>query len=353
MKNVSGRLRMQNRITQKTKLLNEDGSLKQKGYATELILDYDRKDIKARPMRIKEWDYYYVGNSDFGIALTVADNSYMALLSYTFLHFREGINVTKSPMIPFTKGKLNLPSTSKKGDLGYKGKGYETLFKNDGKTRTLLAKYDNFYNGKPFEVNITLSEAPEDSMVIATPFPNVPTAFYYNQKINCQRAEGYAVFDGKRYEFSKSNNSMGVLDWGRGVWTYKNTWYWGSLSTYIGDHTFGFNIGYGFGDISAATENMLFYDGAAHKLSEVKFNIPVKDGKDDFMSDWTFTSDDNRFEFTFHPLLDRASNANLGIICSKQHQVFGEFTGRAILDDGTVIELNKTLGFAEKVFNKW
>ena len=37
---------------------------------------------------------------------------------------------------------------------------------------------------------------------------------------------------------------------------------------------FGFNIGYGFGDTSAASENMLFYDGTAHKLDDVTFHIP-------------------------------------------------------------------------------
>ena len=44
----------------------------------------------------------------------------------------------------------------------------------------------------------------------------------------------------------------------------------------------GFNIGYGFGDTSNATENMVFYNGKAHKLEDVKFNIPLnKKGKED------------------------------------------------------------------------
>ena len=344
---------MQKRITEKGKLLDENGSLAQKGYATKLLLEYDRAAIKARSSRIKEWDYYYVGNDDFGIALTIADNSYMGLVSYSFLHFRQPLNVTKAAILPFTRGKLGLPSSSVKGDIGYKGKKVETYFKNDGKVRVLTAKYENFYNGKPFEVNITLDNEPQDSIVMATPFPKVPTAFYYNQKINCLQATGYAIFNGERYEFNKDNNSMGVLDWGRGVWTYSNTWYWGSLSTNLGDHTFGFNIGYGFGDTSAASENMLFYNGEAHKISKVNFNIPTKDGKDDFMADWTFSSDDGRFEFTFRPLLDRYANTTIGLIASNQHQVFGEFSGRAILDDGTVIELDKAVGFAEKVKNRW
>ena len=59
---------------------------------------------------------------------------------------------------------------------------------------------------------------------------------------------------------------FGTLDWGRGVWTHDNTWYWGSGNGYVNGKPFGFNIGYGFGNTSAASENALFYDGKIHKL---------------------------------------------------------------------------------------
>ena len=60
-----------------------------------------------------------------------------------------------------------------------------------------------------------------DTMVIATPWKNKKTAFYYNQKINCMRAEGSVTFDGTTYWFSPETD-YGTLDWGRGVWTYDN-----------------------------------------------------------------------------------------------------------------------------------
>ena len=60
-----------------------------------------------------------------------------------------------------------------------------------------------------------------------------------------------------------------------GVWTYKNTWYWGAGAGVVKGNEIGFNIGYGFGDTSNATENMVFYNGKAHKLEDVKFNIPL------------------------------------------------------------------------------
>ena len=44
-------------------LLDENGVLKEAGYATSLVRRYDRSAIKGGALRIKEWDYYYVGNS--------------------------------------------------------------------------------------------------------------------------------------------------------------------------------------------------------------------------------------------------------------------------------------------------
>ena len=52
-------------------------------------------------------------------------------------------------------------------------------------------------------------------------------------------------------------------------------------------------------------------------------------------------------------MLDRAACTDVKLIKSDQHQVFGRFTGKAVLDDGTVIEVRDFPGFAEKVENKW
>ena len=100
---------------------------------------------------------------------------------------------------------------------------------------------------------------------------------------------------------------------------------------------------------------MLFYKGRAHKLSQVTFHIPGDGGKGtpDYLQPWTFTSDDGRFEMDYTPVLDRAIRSDVGLIKSDQHQVFGIFNGRAVLDDGTVLDVKDLPGFAEKVINKW
>ena len=333
-------------------MLDENGHLQEAGFARKLLLDYDRKAIKANALRIKEWDYYLIYNDDYAVALTIDDNSYMALDSISLLDFRIPWEHTNSPMTFFTMGKRNLPSTSERGDLKGEGKDYKIIFKNEGNKRILSFRMDNFLDGKPIEGEIILTCPETESMVIATPFAEKKTHFYYNQKINCMPASGKVSFDGKDYIFDEKD-SFGTLDWGRGVWTYKNTWYWGSASGVVDGHPFGFNIGYGFGDTSAASENVLFYDHKVHKLSKVNFNIPFKDGKEDFLSPWTFTSDDVRFELDFIPIMDRASNTDFVVLGSDQHQVFGKFSGIVILDDGAKLEIKDFMGFAEKVMNKW
>ncbi len=343
----------QHKITARHNLLDENGYVSEPGYANSLILEYRRNDIKARGYRIKEWDYYYIGNSMNAVAMTIADNSYMGLVSVTVFDFQKKFQLTNTLMIPFTFGKLKMPESSALGITAFKNNRLNISFLNDGKERKLFCDFKNFASGKNLKVDLILSDEPHDTMVIATPFAEDKKAFYYNQKINTMKARGTVIHGETTFQYN-SPDSMGTLDWGRGVWTYRNTWYWGSMSVVLPDgKPFGFNIGYGFGDTSAATENMIIYNGKAHKLNRVDFIIPVKDGKDDFMSPWKFTSDDGRFEMDFIPILDRYSSANLLILKSLQHQVFGKFTGKVILDDGNVVEIHDQIGFAEKVFNKF
>ncbi len=342
---------MQNEILKPDDLLDDNGNLKQIGYSKTMLLNYDRNKISVRKTRIKEWDYYLVYNDDYAVALTIDDNGYMGLHSISLIDFKARKETTKSIMNFMPLGKTNFPANSKEGDVSFKNKKIDISFKNDGKKRVLSATLKNFKDGQDISLEFVLTKEPKESMVIVTPFDK-KGHFYYNQKIVGMRVGGFVKLGETEIKFDEKN-TLGLLDWGRGVWTYKNTWYWGAGHGEVNGKIFGFNIGYGFGNTSNATENMLFYDGKAHKIDEVKFNIPKRKGKDDFMRPWTFTSNDNRFTMDFEPIIDRHADANALVIRSNQHQVFGKFSGKAVLDDGTVLEIKDMLGFAEKVYNRW
>ena len=342
----------QHEILRSAPLLNASGDLAEPGWARSPLPVYRRSDIRVSPMRIKEWDYYLITDGHVGLALTIADNGYMGLDSVSFLDFDEGWEQTKSPMRLFPMGKTGLPESSADGASEIARGGYAMAFYHEDDARRLSFHMDRFLDGDAIEGIVTLSGAPEESMVIATPFDK-PGHFYYNQKINCMRAEGWITLGKRRIELTP-DRFFGVLDWGRGVWTYHNTWYWGSASGELDGVPFGWNIGYGFGNTAAASENVLFYDGRIHKLGTVEFHIPKDEkGRNAYLNVWNFTSDDNRFYMDFTPVLDRSALTSAIIIKSDQHQVFGRFTGRVTLDDGTVLPVRDFFGFAEKVENKW
>ncbi|MDD4840254.1 MAG: DUF2804 domain-containing protein [Clostridia bacterium] len=343
----------QHKVETKQKLLDQNGNIAEPGYATNQVWQYDRNDIKAGKMRIKEWDYYIITNQKYSLALTIADNGFAGAVSASFIDYEHASDITKTAIKLFPLGKMGFPSTPDVGDISAIIGKSELTFANDGKTRHLYGVYPKFGNNMETLVcDITLSNFPKDNMVIATPFAK-DKHFYFNQKTNCMTAKGFFKIGDVEYKF-EPKDSLGTLDWGRGVWTYENTWYWGSFQAIQPDGTsLGWNIGYGFGNNDAASENMVFVNGVAHKLDEITFNIPVKDGEDDFMAPWTFTSNDGRFEMQFEPIIDRRAPLNLGIIMMIPHQVFGKFTGKIVLDDGNIINVENLIGFAEKVHNKW
>jgi hypothetical protein len=329
-------------------LLDGKGRLIESGYHTSLIKTYDRHLVKNKRLRLKEWDYYYIGNKDYGVALTVADNGYMSLLSATLLDFNTKTEISKSKMGWFPLRRLNMPFSSKIGDVIVKKGKWSISIKHENDHRHIEAYIPNFKNKEPLIIDMYLDEMISDSMVIATPFEK-STKFYYNQKINCLRSTGSISLGREIFDF---NDCYGVLDWGRGSWTYHNTWYWASLSGTIDSHKIGFNLGYGFGDTSRATENMLFFDDKTYKLDDVIFDIPKSNGIYDYLKPWKFTSKDKTIHLDFKPILDRNSFTNAWILKSDQHQVFGHFSGYFKVEDKK-IEIKDMLGFAERVENKW
>lgn len=338
------------KILTEGKLLDNKGELKECGFNYDLVREYNRKDIKGLKTRIKEWDYYLFLNEEYAIGLTIADNSYMSLVSVDFMDFKFKKHISKSVTNFFTFGKVHFPSSSNKGNVIYKSKNFNFQFYNDGSERHLVCYLKNFTKYSDFRCDFIVTRATNKSMVIATPFRK-PKHFYYNQKINNLVCNGTFHIGGSEYTFK---NALGVLDWGRGVWTYNNTWYWASLSTKDKEGNYkGFNLGYGFGDTSAASENMAFLNDEAFKLNDVQFLIP-RDEKGEYLYEepWKIISEKGDINLTFTPIVNRNNDINLFILSSLQHQVFGYFNGE-IKYKKKSIKFIDALGMAEKVTNKW
>ena len=353
---------MQHEVTKHQNLLDQNGHIMEPGFARHLVWDYDRHAIKAPKHRIKEWDYYLIQSKDYAVAFTISDLAYMGMLSVSLINLKENWEKTNTVLTAFPMGKFNMGAHSDQGNVIFQNKQIRLRYKvipaknGEPMKRSITCQFPNFMDGKSFSAKICLKQPEMESMCIATPWAEKPTAFYYNQKIACLPASGFAQIGTDKFEFSPDKD-FGSLDWGRGVWTNDNTWYWGiGNGQYINGVPFGFNIGYGFSDRSSASENVLFYNNKVHKLEEVDFGIPkCGDGPldYDYMKPWHVTSSDGRFDAIFTPIINRHALTDVKLIISNQNQVFGKMNGKAILDDGTVIEMKDYVCALEVVRNKY
>ena len=140
-----------------------------------------------------------------------------------------------------------------------------------------------------------------------------------------------------------------VMDWGRGVWPFSQEWFWGNGAAFVGGDRFGFNIGWGFGDLSNATENMFFWNGKAVKLGALE----VERDREDYMAPWRFHDEDGKFDLTMTPVLDHFTRTKIAFIQTQCHQVHGRFNGYIVLPDGERKEIEDVLAFCEHAENRW
>jgi len=345
---------MQHEITVSQPLLDRKGHIQEEGWARQSLWQYDRTKIHAGKLRIKEWDYYAVMSHQnrFCITATISDLGYAAMFALAFIDLNEGKAVQVDAIKAFTLGKTGLPQDSGDYSVAWANEEFRLAFSRKGDIRRLLVAAPHMvlpHGLTGLDADITLIQPPQmESINIATSWADKRTAFYLNEKVNCMPAGGMVRLGDTVIDLG-ATEAFGTLDWGRGNWTYRNRWYWGSASGQIKGVPFGFNIGYGFTDRSPASENAIFHNGRIHKLDEVVFHIPASG----YTDPWKFTSSDGRFEMDFQPIVDRSSLTNALVIKSVQHQVFGRFSGKAVLDDGTIVAVEDFLGFAEDVYNRY
>ena len=340
---------MNHRISEKKRLLDTNGEIAEPGWSTALISEYSPFDVTASRLRIKEWDSYLaVSSCGYAFATAMADSRYFGLVSATLYDLNAGkqydFNVPKAmPM-----GQMGLPFAITRGDIYHKSAFCEMSYVLEKEGRRISGRFSKspLYGEMEFDLFFEQPKT-DDTMVIATPWAQDSKAFCYNQKICCMPASGYATIGGRTFDFSPETD-FGTFDWRRGVWTYSNTVYGSYGNGIVDGKRFGYNIGYGFGNAKAASENMIFYNGKGHKLDRLRFEIP----KGNIMNPWKFISSDGRFDMDFIPCYDRRTFVEAGVFGQNAHRVFGKISGKAVLDDGTALNIKDLLVFAQKVHSR-
>ena len=338
---------MEKEITKLQPLFTEAGDLNNPGYAKQMMFEYDRGSLKSGPLALKEWDFYQIGLGDDVLQLTIGHVSYIASFSAKLISLKTGEVLDFSRMKPFPLKSMNMPTSPNAPNVvEAAGKDYAFRFDSQPTYRHLTIKGTDKKIGD-IDLDITIQADPKnEKMVIATPFEK-KKQFYLNCKENFFGAKGTIRFGQKNITLSEKNTS--VLDWGRGVWPFKQEWFWGNGTAYMDGGRFAFNIGWGFGDLSNATENMFFWNGKAHKLG----SLIVERDENDYMAPWHFTDETGNLDLTMTPVHDHFSKTEILFIKTQCHQVHGKFNGTATLPDGKKIKVVDMLAFCEHAENQW
>ena len=344
---------MQKELTSQGMLLDGHGRLAQVGWSRHPILtanleacNFYRWRIWQR-FRIKRWDYYAIFSPQRFYSATIADLGYAGNIFVYTLDFATGELHEEGLVIPLGKG-ISLPIGSMTGETRFANKQATLVFQALPGERHLQVEWPGFNHGRGIQADLRLiSPSQHESLNIVIPIGE--KRFYYNTKINCLPVEGYVKY-GETYEQLHAESSLGSLDWGRGVWEYSSYWNWASASGFLPDgRTIGLNLGCGFGDLSAATENCLILAGRIHKLEQVKFDYT----SGSYMQPWKFSDDQNRLNLVFTPFKERLATTHLGIIDSEVHQMFGHYSGAVVTDDGNRLIIENLVGFAEEHRARW
>ena len=346
-----GFVRAQREYTAPTPLLGEDGSLLAAGWARRNVFDYDRDRVK-HPMRRKEWDFYQISDGHYMAQISFANISLGGYASAVLVDLREGKTLC-SKMAPFLGGRDRwvLPNKSDVPNEVEMRVG-KSLFR----ALTRLQSRELRFELGDVRCEFTMDVPPDqEDITTVLPFEGKPDRFFMTTKLNCLPCEGTFAFGKETVRFS-GEDTFCVLDWGRVCTPYSLVWYWGNGSAWVDGpdgqrHRFGFEITWGIGDESKATETCLFYDGKAHKLGPVDVKTFPKPDK--YMQPWEFTSQDGRFNLTMAPFYDHHSDLNIGVMRMNSHQVHGLWSGSVTLDDGTILPIRDMYAFCEYVENRW
>jgi hypothetical protein len=345
----------QHEVTAPGELLTEDGRLREPGWSTRQLQRWDATRVHD-PTQLRQWDFFTIANDDVAVNLTLVDLGFLKVGTVGVVDLATG-EIAESQLVAGGSDTMTLSSCIPSNTCVLVGGSASLVeagatapalaFTADGAGWQITLDIPSTAIGGAVQgaIAVTRREA-MPYLSLATPFREDPHLFFYEQKIPGMTAEGDITIDGRTFSLA---GATAVLDWGRGAWPATATWYWAAASGTADGAPVAFNLGHGFGDPAAGSENIAFHDDVAHKLAAVEWTFDP----DDVLSDWTFEAPDGRASLVLHPVASEIGGLDFGSVFSRLRKAYGTFSGTLVLDDGRVVTLAGVPGFAERMELSW
>jgi len=326
-------------------VLDSGGQPQNFGWSRQPDFFYDPVLISAPRRRISESDRYIVHSPTHLVTFEIRDDGILGYMCISVVSMRDKKRSTQSFRTILPMGSFDMPAANASGSIRYRRKRILLDFISMEKGVKIIKTDILHFGRRSLRGELVLSEpVVSESLATNQHWRNEKCAFRYAQCSPWYSVEGVVQLGSTEIVFTKGNG-WGILDWNRGARPRSDIRYWAAGCGVSGDRHIGICAGYSWADSSAGTENGFFVDGKLHKLDAVTFHIPPVN----WLAPWRFTSNDSRLEMTFSPHQERIERGGLFFHHSTRRQVYGFFSGKALLDDGSLIEFQNITGFAERV----
>lgn len=311
---------MQNEITRESNILSENGQVQNPGWSRKPVFIFDKSLCKNR-MNLHESDSYLIADNKVSVYLSVAEKGLNSQVTAIVADHITG-NIDSCTLKKYMSfGSLDMPASSKNGDVTFTNARVGMNFSNTALKRYIRCEFVNFSKDKNLYINIMLEDTIDESLNVLVPVRNESKGFYLRRFMPAMKASGVVRCGGAEYKLNPET-AVAFLDWQR--YNTKNTSNHHALyaDTKLEDgHKFSLCLAGGIGDHSRGSENCYFLDGIIHKFASVK--ALGNEEKPD--KPWTFTAGSSAMEITFRPEI-KAGHL-MGQKCKDKFIVFGKLFG--------------------------
>lgn len=297
--------------------------------------------------RKKRWNYWAVVSPTHLFSVTLSNVDYMGLPFVYLLDFETKNFAEKTLLKPFGAGCELLPDID--SDVVYDDPAMPISMVHTAQGIRLSVDCPDF-EGKPLTAELLVHQpAGHETLNVVVPWSS--NRFQFTSKQNTLPTEGTITWGDETIRFN-AENTFACLDFGRGIWPFDCFWNWSSFSTRIPDgRTVGVNLGAGWTDGTGMNENGICIDGKLTKLSE---DVTFEYDPADFMAPWRLrTTATDRVDLTFTPFFERHAKTDALLIYSEVHQMIGKFNGQLHDGQGTFINIDGAIGWAEDHHARW
>ena len=334
----------QTEITASIPALGETGKPLNFGWARSSFFIYSRSLLRSPRRYISEGDRYVLVSPAHLVLFEILDDGYLGYLFMSVVSLKTGNCISQTFVNPFSLGCLDLSGDSNSGSIKFRQKKALVNFASmDGGVKLIKVDVPGFGHSHSMRGEVVMTPLPDsESLATHMPWRGKGNAFSCSRHSPCYYAEGVIQCGISEIVFTQGD-SWGIFDWNRGVRPRSDLRFWASACGQAGNRQAGFSVGFNSADSAQGTENAFFLDGRLHKLDQVSFHMPS--GR---LMPWRFTSNDNRLEMTFEPKQERDENHQMFLYSHKRRQLFGSFSGKVILDDGSEFPFEDIRGMAER-----